>query len=475
MPNIFTNLFKKVTSSKRVSLPDYVKRVGKSGEFSTEDKLNTNKDLLQYRYGQSTFDVVKEFAKVSPDLSAALFSYLRLAISGRYTLVSRNFDGTVNVEATQWAQQVSKAFDCTDDTAGFNGGFSTIRSLSESLAKDLVRYGAVCGEIVLDAGRNPLKIVPISVPTLRFKYKGNQVSLWQKVGSDEINIDYPTVLYVALDQDSGLVGSESMFESAIQPIIQAQDYTNDLRKVTKRAFFPKVLVELDTEKWKKTLPPEVLYDEEKLKEAMDSTIAEVSATINGTNPEDSFVFFDMAKPAYLDHGNSSVSDEFKSLNNIINGKASAGMKTSGVVLGHENTASTNIASTQSMLQLKNAEGVQNKLNEFFSRAFTQILRLYGFDVYCDFAYDKPELRPSTELESFKTMHQNRIMTQLSLGYISDEEASIALTGTLPETGAPKLSGTMFFSNGKVESNPYSNNSGVGRPADQALNDTVSAG
>ena len=39
---------------------------------------------------------------------------------------------------------------------------------------------------------------------------------------------------------------------------------------------------------------------------------------------------------------------------------------------------------------------------------------------------------------------------LSLGYLSDEEASIMLTGKLPAAGAPKLSGTGFRANTSVQ-------------------------
>jgi hypothetical protein len=41
------------------------------------------------------------------------------------------------------------------------------------------------------------------------------------------------------------------------------------------------------------------------------------------------------------------------------------------------------------------------------------------------------------------MRQSRILEQLSLGLITDAEANLELTGTLPPPGAPKLSGTMF--------------------------------
>jgi hypothetical protein len=115
-----------------------------------------------------------------------------------------------------------------------------------------------------------------------------------------------------------------------------------------------------------------------------------------------------------------------------------------------------VASTEAVLFVKSAEGMQRKLNEIYSRAFTLAVRLFGFDVYVEFAYEKIDLRPDAELESFKTMRQERILRQLSLGMISDEEACLALTGALPPPGMPKLSGTMFMDAPATTNAPTSN-------------------
>jgi hypothetical protein len=83
----------------------------------------------------------------------------------------------------------------------------------------------------------------------------------------------------------------------------------------------------------------------------------------------------------------------------------------------------------------------------------------GHDVTVTFKYKKPSLRPEIEEESFWAMKQSRILQQLSLGFISDEEASIRLTGDLPSGDFTPLSGTGFLNaNVDVADNPYSGTS-----------------
>ena len=99
-----------------------------------------------------------------------------------------------------------------------------------------------------------------------------------------------------------------------------------------------------------------------------------------------------------------------------------------------------------MLFLKHADIVRRKLNEFWSRMFTLAVRLFGNDVYIDFQYAQIDLRPTAELEAYRAMYQSRILEQLSLGLVSDEEACVLLTGQLPPAGMAPLSGTMFKGN-----------------------------
>jgi hypothetical protein len=123
-------------------------------------------------------------------------------------------------------------------------------------------------------------------------------------------------------------------------------------------------------------------------------------------------------------------------------------------------------SAESLLFLKQAESLRLSINELYSRALTVAIRLLGHDGYVEFKYAAPNLKPKDELEAFKAMEQSRVLELLSIGYLTDEEACIQLTGHLPPPGAPKLSGTMFKGGGTSEpiANPASNTSNASEKA-----------
>ena len=173
---------------------------------------------------------------------------------------------------------------------------------------------------------------------------------------------------------------------------------------------------------------------------------------------DALVLMDNLDVTYLSRGNVSLDTEMESLKSIIDGKIATGVKTLPLILG-QGSSSSNIASTETLLFMKSAEGLQFALNDLFSQALTLAVRLYGYDVYVEFAFARIDLRPESELEAFRVMKQSRILELLSYGMYSDEQANLELTGRLPDAGAPKLSGTLFKSGGTdVPNNAYSGTS-----------------
>lgn len=284
--------------------------------------------------------------------------------------------------------------------------------------------------------------MPVSVTTLKFYEEDNGMRPVQVIGGEETNLDIPTFIYVAVDQDQLSAYSNSYFEAAIQPVLADADFTNDLRRVLKRAVHPRVVAQILEEKARRYLPPDVVNDPKKYGDALNAIIAQVETTINGLQPEDALVGFDSIEYEYMQGQSQDLSKLLEAVQNLLNAKMATGSKTMPAVLGHSN--SSNSASAETMLYLKHADMIRRKLNEYWSRAMTVSVRLMGQDVYVEFIYDQLDLRPDSELEAYKQMEQSRILMLLSIGMMPDDEACVRLTGQLPPQGYTPLAGTMFM-------------------------------
>lgn len=453
------------------ALPTYLKSASPAKDaFLPQTDLRlavTDFEDLRTNYSATTSSIIRQFAKASPDLSASIFAAIRMGISMNYTALARNLDGTLNEEGTRLVQQLCRRFDFLGPTDGGYNAYPSLRSTAESLGREIFMLGGMGLEVVLNKARLPEGLQPLSIQTIKWKYNGRRKVPYQILGGEEISLDVPTFFYVALDQDLTEPYAESPVQSAISPIMASQTFGQDLRRVFRRAVHPRILAEINEESWRKMIPSHILQDPVALDTFMAATINGIKTILDGLNPEDALVNFDTLKLSYLTGGANSQSEEYKTYAGMLNGKMSSGAKSMPVVLGHDAAGSTNIASTQSMLFVKGVEGaVQGKMNEMFSRALTLCVRLFGIDAIVEFRYDDIDLRPPLEVESFKAMKQSRILEQVSIGWTTDAEGSLILTGSLPPLGAPVLSGTFFKSTSStspaVIENPESNTSALNR-------------
>lgn len=420
----------------------------------SDRRLAVTNRLEQARTASDTKSVVRLLSKGSPDLSSAISFLLRTGIPEKFSVVSRDMDGKINPESTKLAHELLRRMTYIGNVDGSFTSQLGLQSLSEQLAMELVLDGAACLEVSLDKARIPAAFNPISVPTLKFYEEDKGFRMVQVVGGDEINLDLPTVIYVAVDQLQSEAYPASYVESAVQPIMADLDFNNDVRKALKRAVLPRLKASIDSEKIKKMTPPEILADAEKFTTYKNQLISEVETVINGLDPDDALVSYDSIDFGYIDGGHDP-SSIIERVQKVMNGKLAAGAKTLPVILGHGITS--NASSTESLLYLKQANMLRVKLNEIYSRALTVAIRLMGQDAYVEFVYEDIDLRPKSELETFKSVKQSRVLELLSLGLISDEEACIELTGNLPPDGYKPLSGTMFKgSSAAVPANPASN-------------------
>ncbi len=276
------------------SFPSYLKTTRPSDAVLPQaDRRLASTDTTTLRNGTNTRQVIRDFVAASPDLSAAVWSYVRLGLPQNATVVAKNPDGTFNREATQLVQQLIARFNMLPDysTDGFTGPQS-IRAVSESLARELIMYGSCAGEVVLGKDRLPRRIQPISTTQVQFiaDVKDKSMRPIQVIGSEKIDLDYPTFLYVTLDQSLLEPYSDSPIESAIKPVIYSEQFANDITRIVGKVIHPRQKVKLDEEMIRKNMSPEAQMDPEKAVDELNAIVAGVESKINGLKPEDALVY-----------------------------------------------------------------------------------------------------------------------------------------------------------------------------------------
>jgi hypothetical protein len=447
----------KAPAGKLKTVPPYLGNA-KNTSISNSITNTTNLVLSDHVRNEGTMNqVIKKLVLMSPDLSHAVETKIKSAISRKYTVIATDDTGRIDVPATELAQGFIQrlnlgSYDYTKFTRS-----TDIRSLTTSLLYDSFRYGAMALETVLGAMRLPAYFKPVAArlvdwadntPTSYPVYKG---------GDEDIPLNFPTIFYSSSVQDGESAYADSPIQAAIQACMWDAEFINALRKAATKNLMQRLKVTIDSEAYIKTLPLAVAEDKDELKKHMNATVSSLESQLADLEPDDSLVIFDILDADTIADANRSEDRSIQVLQALINGKVAAGAKILPAIIGRGESSSA--ASTESLLFLKSVAASQLEVNILLSRALTFCIRLFGHEAYASFELEEVNLRPALELASFRAIEQSSTLEQLSVGFITDEKACIELTGALPPQGHTPLMGTMFHqAKAETENNDYSNTS-----------------
>lgn len=431
----------KVPAGKGLNLP-FLGR-SKGAKIANASTNITNLVLSDHVRNESTMnETIKKLVLASPDLSHAVETKIRSAISDRFTAIAYNDIGVVDEAGTRMAQALIMRLNCGSyDYTQFTRT-TDLRSLAASCLYDNLRYGAMSLELVLGSTRLPayFKALPTRLLTWADNTP-NTYPIYRDPAAGEIPLNYPTIFYSSAIQDQETPYSDSPLQAAIQACLWDSTFVDDLRRAATKNILQRLRVTINSEKYMAGLPLDVQTDKEKLKAHMDATVLELERQLASLQPDDSIVIFDILEADTISDANRSEDRSIEVLQALINGKIAAGGKILPAIIGRGE--SSNSASSEAMLFMKAISSVQLEWNFMFSRALTLAVRLLGFDVNVAYKTEEVNLRPELELESFRSQKQARELELLSLGMSDDIDTCIKLTGTLPPAGYTKLSGTMF--------------------------------
>jgi hypothetical protein len=437
---------------------------GKGADTNLINSLTSyfNTSLASLRNSGQTLTAIRTLARVHGDVSAAVAAVVRLANTELHMRVY-NADHQLDPDGSNLLRSIVVRMNNTFD---YSGGFDdrmTFAGVKEALLRSIPLTGACALELVLDKTGMPFRLQPVSVETILFKIgktalgaTSNKISPYQKSTKGVIDLDIPTFFYAALDQDLTSAYSYSPMEPGLNTSFFHAETVDDIRRVVKRSGHSRLVVKLLSEKLINSAPLEVRSDPNKLADWVESARVSVKNEIEKLSPEAALVFFDTMEASYL-NSEIGASAEYGPLMQTIDALLATSLKTPSAIVGkHTAGGSQNVASTESLLFIKTAEGVHQPVESVLSKALTLAIRLYGFDGYVVCKFAPIDLRPDIELEAYRAMEQSRILEQLSLGFLSDDEAAELLNTGPRAPGAPPLSGTMFTQGGQGMTPPNPN-------------------
>lgn len=409
---------------------------------SDREHLNS---LLDRRLNVGGAELMAELFRSDSDVSATVNAFLTVADT-KPRWVVRDPAGVVDRAGQEIVDQIIQRlvtrFDYTKPRP-----FAlkpSLRGLFESMRYMILLRGALPVELVFDQRLVPGELRMIDPQTLEWtEPKSGQPIPEQVVNGERTSLDIPTFFISHFRKDPTRLYSQSFFMAAINTIAARQQVINDMYSIMRKTGFPRMTARLLEEVLRKNAPAKCKEDETEMRRWLTDRRNELQQQLTNMSPEQALVSFDSTDFGILNEKNPAAGIDITSIIKVLNEANQAALKTMSTIIGRGETG-VNTASVEARIFSMNAEQINRPIEDVMSQALTLALRLTGSQSRVEFSFAKVEMRPDLELEPQKTMRQARLMEQLSLGIINDDEYHMEMFGHIRPDYAPELAGTNFL-------------------------------
>lgn len=392
------------------------------------------------RYSSSTAPQLLDILIDSnPDVSQALYSFLRMCNSGFVFEVLKP-DGQPFKEGQAAMDKWVKELQLQQTNRGFKEDRS-LNSLVNKIHLSFFVKGAAAGEVALTNNFKPNYLAAVDPETIWFKQAGGELIPWQmqpfgnmKRGTWEGNykkLDIPSFFYQPLDARLNDVYGVCPILPALQIIFFQLEILQDLQAVVHKAGYPRITVKLLEEILIKNAPPSIKNNAKALATWLTTKKTEIENEYKNINPDDALIHFDSTEISYLETTKGMGTYDARALIEIIDSQVIASLKTLSTLMGRHRGRTETYASAEVQLYIKGVEAIQAVSALFMSRELTFSLNMFGLQGYVIFKYLPIELRSKTELAQWDSIRIKNNLVYMALKIKSFQECSIELTGHAP--------------------------------------------
>lgn len=381
--------------------------------------------------------ILELLADLSPEVSRAVWDYLRMCNPGWDFAVYRKGSTTEHKEGKKIVQE-------TLDRWGDHG--STLDTIFSRMNLSAFLRGAIFTEVIFDeSGREALALVTPDPVTARFRKidGGIMGKVWElgqmQGGTFNSLAKYPSIQYVPVDPFPSSPYGRPLAAPAIFTGLFLLGLLHDLRRVVAQQGYPRIDISIDTEVLMRMAPSDVRTSSEKLQIWIDGIVAQVQSVYSVLEPTDAYIHIDAIKL----NKNAGVIDteSLGSLSGIISAlerMSIRALKTMPLLMAVMEGASDNNSNRQWEIQVSGIKAIQHIDEHIMQRNLKLALQAKG--IQADVKFRFAELRSSEGLRDAQTevLTIQNAVNKYAQGWTSHEEGAIAITGHSPDNSEPRV-------------------------------------
>lgn len=374
----------------------------------------------------SANDLIELLADVSPDVSRALWDFLRMCNPGYEAVVLRPSGSPAPAAAQQaLAAMLATIGDAQGDLSIpigrlFMGGFLR---------------GGFLGELVLNrAGRQVLDLATPDPATLRWRQLEDpeRGQVWQKGQMQRgrfVPLDTPTVIYLPIDPLPSSPQGRAPANPAIFPTMFALAMLHDVRRVVQQQGYPRLDIEVVIGELLKAMPEDIEPGTKEYQEWIDGVVDSVSEYYTSLEPDDAYVHTSVVKvnrPVGAVDGGSLGA--IPKLIEVLERQAIRALKTMPLLMGVTDGVSEANANRQWDIHMAGIRSLQHLVENLLDRLLTLGLQAQGVPGVVKFRFAEVQAGQRERNARVQSQEIQNAVAMYEAGYISQDEAAQLAAG-----------------------------------------------
>jgi len=406
----------------RTSIPKFSQGGGNFGNLPRRVKSDLGLDERTLN-GLNIEDLMDKLMDAHPDISFAIWNFLRIANSGYDINVTKLGTGKAFAPGKKDIDLIVQRLELPN-VANFESSRS-IDKVVNQVIQAVVTRGAGAVELVLTPTHDDIAfIAPVDPATITFKFENFRYVPYQLNG--KLSLDIPTFFYEGLDERIDNPYGRSPLFGAINMVMFQLQLLNDIKQVIHNQGYPRLDITILEEVLLKRMPLTVRNNEAKKAQWLNDKLKEIIDAYNNLEPDDTFVHFDsiaMSMVGGKSGGGGALMDPEK-LFSVIDNLIMAGLKTVSTILGRRSSGNTeSFAKLETKLYIMGVKAIQQVVETVMSRALTMALNIRGKQGVVEFKFKPIEIRTELEQAQFAQIHLQNIAYMRDQGWIDQIEAS----------------------------------------------------
>lgn len=407
----------------------------------TFDSLRTLRSI-----GEET-QAIEFLRKVNPDVSMAVWNFVRLANQGNETHIY-DLDGETRRKDLEkkWREFASEVNEISN--SGLDG-------LIDQMHYSFYVLGGIGMEVEVNQRRDTINDIHLVKPqTIEWEIKQiNKREVWvpyqyngsgQKVYLDPKSANF---FWVPADPDIG----DPRGNLTLAPVLQAIDFQmqilQDIQAVLHHQGYPKNDVVINMEQLMNNCPPSIKADSRKLEEYIDNIIATTATMMETMNPDSDYIHTSDITINKADGNAATRSLDIRALLEGIDPGVLSGLKQMSIFMNRNTGVTESWGTVQFKIYASGIASCQRNSKRAIERAAQLWLRVNGEQGIVKFEHNTLDWNSEEQRQKVALMKQEFYAVAQMMGWVDKNQAAQEMMGVAGAFGDPNENIRISFSVG----------------------------